>query len=130
MSADASRRWRQRNPDAVKKAKALYYQRHKEKLKERRAEANLARSRAYRLAAVEALGGICVRCGFSDERALQIDHVDGGGGMERAQIKSRSVFYRKVVEDQKGYQLLCANCNWIKRHENQEYRWRYTSTED
>ncbi len=28
------------------------------------------------------LGGKCIRCGFTDERALQLDHVDGGGVKE------------------------------------------------
>src|SRR5438094_515100 len=28
-------------------------------------------------------GGKCVRCGFSDKRALQIDHVNGDGYIER-----------------------------------------------
>ena len=71
----------------------------------------------------EKLGGKCCHCGFDrDERALQIDHVHGGGNQERQQLKSTRALYRKVLADVAGlYQLLCANCNWIKRHENKEW---------
>ena len=67
------------------------------------------------------LGGICVKCGFKDIRALQIDHVDGGGSQAR---KTKGTNYSEIARDikngSKKYQLLCANCNWIKRDENNE----------
>lgn len=65
------------------------------------------------------LGGKCVRCGFDDFRALQIDHIDGGGTKELRKLGSPGVA-RKVLRGEPGYQLLCANCNWIKRVENNE----------
>ena len=62
-------------------------------------------------------GRKCARCGFTDERALQIDHVHRNKNKDR----TGPDFYLKVLRDKKGdYQLLCANCNWIKRHENGE----------
>lgn len=71
------------------------------------------------------LGNKCIRCGFSDPRALQIDHVHGKGLDERKQINSGSRFYliilNKIKSGSKDYQLLCANCNCIKRHENNEF---------
>lgn len=78
--------------------------------------------RRWRRAALAALGGKCVRCGFTDERALQIDHVHGGGCRELNAAKSVAAFYRKVIAEAESgyYQLLCANCNWIKRYENDE----------
>jgi hypothetical protein len=71
----------------------------------------------------EKLGGCCVRCGYDiDQRALQIDHVHGGGTQERRRLKSTAALYRKVLADTEGnYQLLCANCNQIKKHEQQEW---------
>lgn len=72
---------------------------------------------------VKLLGGVCVRCGFHDKRALQIDHVLGGGGKERSELKpfKFSVKVQQAAERKTGeYQLLCANCNWIKRFENGE----------
>lgn len=73
------------------------------------------------------LGGKCFRCPFSDERALQIDHVNGGGAKEIREMKG--IYYKSVLKsvmNQEGkYQILCANCNWIKRAENQEFLHKY-----
>ena len=75
-----------------------------------------------RVKCIEKLGKKCVRCGFKDPRALQIDHVKGNGAQERRELKKQE-FYEKVLTDTKGeYQLLCANCNLIKRIENHEDR--------
>ena len=72
---------------------------------------------------VELLGGKCKRCGFADSRALQIDHINGGGYQEiKKNFAKRR--YRLVLESvenkENKYQLLCANCNWIKRYEDKE----------
>jgi hypothetical protein len=69
------------------------------------------------------LGRKCVRCGFSDERALQIDHVNDNGYGERKKYRASRNFYlhvlKKLKEGSKDYQTLCANCNWIKKLENE-----------
>lgn len=58
--------------------------------------------------------------GCTDERCLQVDHVYGDGSKERKELNI-SAFYLKVLADATGaYQLLCANCNWIKRYLNNE----------
>ena len=79
----------------------------------------------YRLAVLNKLGSKCVWCGFSDLRALQIDHIKGGGHQERKKITNTNAFYQKVIDSvdtKEGvYQLLCANCNVIKRIENEEH---------
>jgi hypothetical protein len=69
------------------------------------------------------LGGKCSRCGFDDERALQIDHINGGGAKDVAQKGSyqRRVL-QSIMDGEKKFQLLCANCNWIKRFEKKEVR--------
>lgn len=61
--------------------------------------------------------------GCVDGRCLQIDHVKGDGAqLRKARGNAGTTFYRKVIASVPGveYQLLCANCNWIKRHENKE----------
>lgn len=72
------------------------------------------------------LGGKCKHCGFSDRRALQIDHVNGGGGQEIRTLGTGPKYYNHVLLSismaENRYQLLCANCNWIKRFENNEHR--------
>lgn len=70
-----------------------------------------------RFKTLELLGGACKRCGFADWRALQIDHVKGNGAEERRTIKNNYSMLKRVREYPEDYQLLCANCNWIKRHE-------------
>jgi hypothetical protein len=71
------------------------------------------------------LGGKCIRCSFSDPRALQIDHRYGGGTAAR-RSESWGKFYKIVLANPHPYQLLCANCNWIKRVERREHVGRPT----
>jgi hypothetical protein len=70
---------------------------------------------------IEAFGGECVECGFDDERALQIDHLNGGGNQQRKGFSNASAYYRYVLSHQEEFQLLCANCNQIKRIELKEH---------
>lgn len=77
------------------------------------------KNRQYRAAALQYLGGKCVHCGFADPRALQIDHIHGGGRQDIRKNGHGWRFYRRVISTPDGtYQLLCANCNWIKRTES------------
>lgn len=69
------------------------------------------------------LGGKCVKCGFGDARALQIDHINGGGTKENKALgPARYSQYLKTKCE--GLQLLCANCNMIKKFENKEHPYR------
>lgn len=80
----------------------------------RRNSAYLAR---WKATAQAALGGACMRCEYADLRALQIDHVNGGGRKERREdTRHPASYYQEVIReaDSGKYQLLCANCNWIK----------------
>lgn len=66
------------------------------------------------------LGGKCVRCGYDDIRALEVDHINGDGKFDRHRTgTSLYYFYRKNIGSGR-FQVLCANCNCIKRAENQE----------
>lgn len=70
----------------------------------------------------EILGSACVRCGFSDPRALQVDHRNGGGAEERRKVHGSPGVYRRILAGHAAdYQILCANCNWIKRYEREEW---------
>jgi hypothetical protein len=90
--------------------------------REREKNRNKALYWEKRLSIINLLGGKCVRCGFSDPRALQIDHINGGGEKELKGFKHNTTAYYKYILDiiqsgkNKEYQLLCANCNMIKRH--------------
>jgi len=93
--------------------------------------------RIYHERLLELLGNKCVRCGFSDSStmvswgsalgrwALQIDHISGGGRKELG--KDNEAMYRyylsKPDEAKLKLQVLCANCNIIKRHVQRENAW-------
>lgn len=72
---------------------------------------------------LEHYGQTCVACGFSDLRALHIDHIANDGNKERARLGSPKFsgekFYRWLKKQgwPTGYQTLCANCNIIKHAE-------------
>jgi hypothetical protein len=61
--------------------------------------------------------------GCSDTRCLQIDHKFGDAKKDEKNGYARgsNKFLKAVLEDlENRYQLLCANCNWIKRFINGE----------
>jgi hypothetical protein len=66
------------------------------------------------------LGSKCCECGYDDTRALQIDHKLGGGTRERRKL-SYATYYSCILRNPEKYQVLCANCNMIKRIENNEW---------
>lgn len=70
--------------------------------------------------ALKILGNKCCFCGFKDIRCLQVDHIDGGGGKEVKKLGHQGIYLKIRQGNIKEYQLLCANCNWIKRVEKNE----------
>lgn len=104
-----------------------YYQKYIEKHRQYNKIWARERTARFREEIFAKYGDKCKKCGFPDKRALQVDHINGGGGKEfRLQepyAKARRTLYKKILEDNTGkYQILCANCNWIKRFENNEMR--------
>ena len=76
------------------------------------------------------LGGkICVHCGFKDKRALCFDHKNGGGRKDVEKSGGHRMMVTKYVNDpelaKKDLQVLCHNCNWIKKHLNGEHNVYY-----
>ena len=71
-----------------------------------------------RLRALSALGNKCVICGYDDWRALEIDHIWGDGAQERKDGLRGHKLHRYIADGNVAhYQLLCANCNQIKKRE-------------
>jgi hypothetical protein len=113
-----SRKRRQLNPSA----EAAAYSQNPEKWRKKN------RARALDLRG-------CVRCDFTDPRALQVDHVNDDGAehrrslsdgpFEKGKPQSGAFMYRYYNDillnaDSGKFQLLCANCNTIKRAEHVE----------
>jgi predicted HNH restriction endonuclease len=78
--------------------------------------------RKIRLQVIQALGSKCKKCGFKDIRALQIDHINGGGHREALNLTHAQLYKKILAGEMIDYQCLCANCNWIKRDEEGETR--------
>lgn len=75
------------------------------------------RSDKLRELVFQKLGNVCKRCGFSDKRALQIDHVNEDGTNDRKGRNQFSIMNEALKNTTGKYQILCCNCNWIKRVE-------------
>lgn len=107
--------WRLKNKDELIVKKKKYWL----KIKDKKNPENKKKNRDIRRKVLELLGGKCVHCGFSNPRALQIDHIQNNGAIERKNCKVEQL-YRKILKMNKKdweteYQLLCANCNYIKK---------------
>lgn len=142
--SDYCREWRKNNPEKVKSYNKKKYEKDKlenpERLdrkkikskewieknadKHRDYQRNWSKNKLYEIKEkiFDKLGHSC-KCGFSDKRALCIDHVNGGGFKELKSGMSVFRYYEKVLNDTDNtYQILCHNCNWIKRSDNNEVR--------
>lgn len=91
----------------------LRYEKYNEKLKEKFA--------LEKTLVLEKLGGKCNHCGYREHtEILQIDHINGGGGKELREIGHQGVVKKIINGDIEEYQLLCPNCNWLKKFRNNE----------
>lgn len=98
ISRAGNKKYRGLHPDANSKSQAAYYTRR-------------------RWSIIEFFGGKCCKCGFDDYRALQVDHINGGG--HKLRKAGEKIGIKWLIENEESallkYQLLCANCNWIKK---------------
>jgi hypothetical protein len=64
----------------------------------------------------EILGGkLCIGCGEKEESCLQFDHID----------RMRAYYVKHPDEAKETLQVLCASCNWKKKHKNNENSYQY-----
>lgn len=106
------------NSEKVKECNNKYRANHLEQRREKSRIYSLKNNkiiRAKRREQVYAiLGDKCVQCGFNDKRILHIDHINGGGTREAREIGHYNII-KKILKGEQGYQILCPNCNFIKR---------------
>jgi len=68
----------------------------------------------------------CVKCGYSDIRALSIDHVESKRKSHTIEKTGKALWGRlKKTGYPEGFQTLCMNCQFIKRVENNEMSRKY-----
>jgi len=133
--------YRELNEDRLRRQRRRYYQEHKEKC--RRESREYYRKHTERIKADAIRTGkklrvkqrmvvlfhysngtmACVRCGYSDIRALVLDHINGGGTEQRRKMGTGIHVWLWLARHgfPPGYQILCANCNTIKAREENEY---------
>jgi hypothetical protein len=126
------REWRKKNPkkwqQIAHKARAKWKANNRDQHRECQREHRYAVRREI----LDLLGGQhCVRCGFADWRALEIDHIHSDGRTDRLMVGNgvpNLWAFRNKLRDEKflkyawsRYQILCSNCNSLKRFENKEF---------
>lgn len=109
--------WYEKNKVKAREQKKLVMR----KLREKDPEKYNAQSRKAkvkeRLLLFKMYGCKCAMCGYADMRALTLDHVLNNGSAERLELGERGVYRRaKQTYRPDEYQVLCMNCQFIKRH--------------
>lgn len=105
-SAESSRKYRKNNKKKVRETHGNY-------------------RRRLRMRVIKHLGGKCIECGIDDPRVLDIDHVDPVLGKRE---KSKYYFYRAILDNGEGFQVLCANCHRIKT--SKDFDWKEVQDAD
>lgn len=113
------------HPDRVKASRKRYYQSRKEVQREEQRKRNID----IKTEILTHYGhGVlaCVRCGFSDIRALSIDHIDGNGSQHRKGLGLKTggqPFYLWLKKDNypPEFQTLCMNCQFIRKDEAKQH---------
>jgi len=101
-----------------------YRIKNKDKIKKQQRENNTCIR--IRKEIIQLLGGQCSNIfnfphpdWCNNPECLQIDHINNNGHKERKSFKNTYRHYEYILKQiktgSKDYQLLCANCNWIKR---------------
>ena len=120
------RKWRAENPDKWTEIAGKSRKKWKVENRDEHREAQRENRRLIRIDILNILGGcVCAKCGFGDWRALQIDHIHGGGYSDTRLKRNihwiKNWIVQNLEQAKSEYQILCANCNWIKKHENEEF---------
>jgi 5-methylcytosine-specific restriction endonuclease McrA len=112
----------QEHRDARLKKQNDYYQTNPE-ARDRTRNRSLLQNRElyqkYREAVFDLKGRKCVRCGYdANERALQFDHINGGGAKQQREMRGWRKRLQWMLDNPDEIQILCSNCNQIKRSES------------
>ena len=123
-NSEQQREYRNKNKDELNRKRRNYTLLNKDKIKKYRDTHSLKLKRKL----FDLLGNKCANpynqphpdwC--NNWYCLQIDHINNNGFEEinKRFHRNYNAYYRYLIEQikagSKDYQLLCANCNWIKR---------------
>ena len=116
-NSDISKKWKIEHPDIALRMRRSWFARNRDSINSRRRKYLKQYHMKLREQSIEMLGSRCSNCGITDVRVLEIDHVSGGGGIERKIVGPRKMLLKIANGDTDGYQLLCGNCHIIKHLE-------------
>lgn len=105
--------WYKNNKAKVHAQHKAYYYRHHEMSKAKGRERNQTLRRETLAIYSHGLNQ-CACCGDAHYEFLALDHINGGGNVERKKLnRTGMAFYRwlKAHGYPQGYQVLCHNCN-------------------
>lgn len=92
----------------------LYQKKYREKMKALGKPVNRNAGPKVRQKVIDFLGGpICVNCGCTDIRILEINHINGGGRREH-KVKPGLKIYRDIYlgrSPKEEFNILCKVCN-------------------
>jgi hypothetical protein len=118
-------KYRKRKPrtDLDRTKDRMRYNKWKQKIgsKEKRHQCYLKSKAKLKINVFTKLGMQCKCCLSTDMKFFTVDHVHGGGNLDR-QKRAHDTLYRQILlmdenEMRENYQTLCIKCNWGK--------WRY-----
>lgn len=121
------RQWRVDNAERWQEIAGPARKRWKENHRDQHREAQRNHRHQVRQEILALLGdGCCAKCGYdADWRALEIDHIHSDGKTDKRLRQNmwwvRDWLKRNLEFAKTRYQVLCANCNRIKRDELKEY---------
>tara|TARA_R110001592_G_scaffold89044_10_gene261982 strand:- start:3668 stop:4210 length:543 start_codon:yes stop_codon:yes gene_type:complete len=108
------RKYYEKNKAKVSARNKARYAANKEKYK---AETIARRKAQYYKVFKIRYDGVCTVCGYSDYRALDFHHIDPSSKIDTiAQLCNRSVAWRRIKEELKKCELICANCHRIEHY--------------
>ena len=104
-----------------------YNKQYNKQHKTQRQILNATQHSKLKLEVLQHVSGLTIpqcKCGFKDIRALSIDHINGNGNIHRKTAVSScgNIIYRWLKQNNypSGFQVLCMNCQFIKKTEDRE----------
>lgn len=108
------RKWYKKNRKHCNAKSKQWYKNNRERGK----EIILKAHHKVRKETITHYGGLCACCNEDNIAFLCLDHIKGGGGKQRKQLKKNGgsgfYFWLRKNDYPKGYQILCYNCNNAK----------------
>lgn len=114
-------KWFAENKERHKEYLSEWYKKNREAVLEKQGEYQKTKNDLLRIKIMTHLGGVrCVHCGEENFFVLAIDHINEDGYKDRNTRLKRFSYYKGILEmgveeAKKKYQILCRNCNWMKR---------------